>query len=72
MSLSRPITHSTLSAGDSPEGGAVRGPGIPGCARFHIRAFLKASPLLRLSPLTTGTGSGNRFPACLLATQGVK
>lgn len=72
MTLSRPITQSTLSAGDSPEGGAVKGPGIPDCARFHIRAFLKASPLFRLSHCATGTGSGSRFPGCLLATQGVK
>lgn len=64
--LSCPIPQSLPSAGDSPEGGRWERPGIPDCERFHIRAF-RLLPLPRSSP--NGTGSGNWFPGCLLATQ---
>ncbi|CAO2586723.1 V-type proton ATPase subunit D [Lemmus lemmus] len=60
--------HAAIFTGVLPAGGAVERPGIPGCARLHIRAFLKASPRL-LRPRAIGTGSGARYPCSCLATR---
>lgn len=61
--------HAAIFTGVLPAGGAVERPGIPGCVRLHIRAFLKASPRHPLCPLLIGTGSGDRYPCSRLATR---